>query len=104
MDSRIVILLGAQVGRGMLTDMLQEEGIPQIELLDFLLQEPSREETLSDMGIYAFELMFAPHEEHAIVNIPILVRAQHYRDLEYPNRGRRSELLRSRSAKKGYKK
>lgn len=101
MDSRIVILFGAHVGRGMLTHMLQENDIPQVELLDFLLEKPHQENMLADIGIYAVELMLPPQEEHLLADVPVLVERQHYRDLEYRGGRRRSQLLRSRAPQKG---
>lgn len=111
-DKRIAILLAAgPASVRAVTDVLQSDSLSDIEKLDFLFGEFADQnsdavfeveafgfgESFLGMGL-ALKVLSMPPETEAVFAMPTL--PQHYRDLEYPHRSRKSALRSAGNSKK----
>lgn len=103
MDARVAVLFSTTQGRQLLGRILAADTVPENEMLDFLMEKVS--DPFED-GFGLFEIVNLPivsiEDTPDMRSIFLLTDVQHYRDIEYRHRSKRSQLSRctDRSRKK----
>jgi len=77
-------------------DMETYEELLRTPLPALCVIEMPEESLVFGIAVEAFPLRMAPQEEEPIFTLP----PRHYRDLEYPQQGRRSQIKRTRQGRR----